>query len=63
MTVEDRLLMLDVLLDVRVRLAPDGERLAVSGAPDAVRCATPVLLQIKPEIVAHLRGLAVRSAR
>lgn len=58
MTPEDVLLMLDVLFDVRVRLAPDREHLELRGASKAVECASPMVLLRKPEIVAHLRSLA-----
>lgn len=54
MTAEDRLLMLDVLFEVRVRLAPDGEHLAVRGNPEAVECATPMLMQRKAELLKYL---------
>ena len=62
MMVEDRLLLLDVLLDVRVRLAPDREHLAVSGAREAVGWATPLLVKMKSEIVAHLRAAEADAA-
>jgi hypothetical protein len=55
-SVGDTLLLLDVLFEVRVALAPDGEHLAVSGSSDAIALATPKLLQLKPEILEHLRA-------
>ena len=58
MNIEDKLLMLDVLFDVRVSLAPDGEHIELRGAPAAIECATPKLLQLKPELVEHLRATA-----
>jgi hypothetical protein len=57
MTVADTLMLLDVLFEVRVVVAPDGEHLAVTGNAEAIAFATPKLLQLKPEIMAHLRGL------
>lgn len=47
--------MLDVLFDVRVRLAPDREHLELRGRSEAVECATPKVLQLKPGLVAYLR--------
>lgn len=55
MTIEDKLLMLDVFFDVRVTLAPDGEHIEIRGAPAAAAFAEPRLVQLKPEIIAHLR--------
>ena len=60
MTVEDHLLMLDVLFGLHVALAPDGEHLVLRGPPDAVDVASPMVLSRKHEFVAHLRAQATQ---
>ncbi|MDO8500456.1 MAG: hypothetical protein Q7S20_01275 [Gemmatimonadaceae bacterium] len=62
MTIPDMLLWLDVMYEVRVALAPDGEHLLVTGNADAIRCAAPKLSQMKPAILDHLRAVS-RSPR
>lgn len=62
MTIADRLLMLDVLFDLRVTLAPDGAHVILRGPPDAVAAASPMVALFKPEIVAHLRTLTPPKA-
>ena len=57
MTVEDRLLLLDVLFGLYVVLAPDGAHVILRGPPDAVEAATPMVLLHKAAIVEHLRSL------
>lgn len=49
------LLMLDVLFDVRVRLSQDREHLELRGSEQAVSCAMPKLLEMKPRLIAYLR--------
>ena len=61
MTVEDRLLMLDVLFGLRVALAPDGAHVILRGPPDAVEAASPMVLLHKSEILDHLRNLAAAA--
>jgi hypothetical protein len=41
---------------VAVALAPGGERLEVEGPAEAVDALVPTLAELKPEILAHLRG-------
>ncbi len=63
MTVRDQLTSLAVMFDVHVALTLDGEHLRVTGGnSEAVGCATPRLMQIKPEIVGYLREATRRVA-
>jgi hypothetical protein len=43
---------------VAVVLAPGGERLEVEGPAEAVDALVPTLAELKPELLAHLRGQA-----
>jgi hypothetical protein len=56
MTPADVILLMDVLFEVRIALAPDGEHLAVTGNAAAIECATPKLTQMKPELLGYLRA-------
>jgi hypothetical protein len=61
MTVEDRLLMLDVFFGLRVELAHDGEHLILRGPPDALSVASPMVMLLKAEIMEHLHNLHSRT--
>ncbi|MHB1095569.1 MAG: hypothetical protein ACYC3F_05290 [Gemmatimonadaceae bacterium] len=56
LTPADRLVMLDVLYDLRVSLAPDGEHIDVTGPTEALTAATPMLWKYRADFVAHLRA-------
>jgi hypothetical protein len=58
MTPADRLLLLDVMFDVHVTLADDGEHLIARGPEAALEAAEPSLRLHKPELIAQLRSLA-----
>jgi hypothetical protein len=56
LTAADRVLMLDILFDVHVKLHPDGQRLDVQGPADAVHAAAPALRLHKAELLGYLRA-------
>jgi len=56
MTPADVILLMDVLFEVRIALAPDGEHLAVTGNAAAIACATSKLTEMKPELLGYLRA-------
>ncbi len=55
LTAADRLVMLEVMYDVRVSLTPDGERLDVTGPAAVVDAVTPMLKRHRTALLAALR--------
>jgi hypothetical protein len=54
LTLSDRLVMLDVLYDVRVTLTPDGGHLDVSGPAQIVDAVTPMLKRHRTALIAYM---------